>query len=162
MSRFPQLITVLLAITLVACVAENPEQVGDESDHKIVLPASVSNIQNRGDSNLEQPDRGIATLLEIDRKDLKGFVAQLKITDRQRPAKQQGDPTVNGWNVWPQASKTFVPGNEVYAGFKKTWTTAPTPEEMLSCQSQAGDWLHVEIWKLSDTKVLLKLYTDWN
>jgi hypothetical protein len=101
-------------------------------------------------------------MLEIDRKDLDAFVAQLKITERRRPAQEKGDPTKNGWNVWPQDAKTFVPTNEVYGGFKKTWNTEPAPEEMLSCQSPVGDWLHVEIWNISDKMVLLKIFTDWN
>lgn len=151
------LLTVLLASTMMA-----HSQVGDESDHKIAFPASAKNIQNRGDSNKAQPDRGIATILDIDRKDLDAFLAQLKITDRRKPAKDHGDPTKNGWNVWPNNAKTLVPGNDVYSGFKKTWATAPVPEEMLSCKSPAGDWLHVEVWGLPEGKVLLKVFTDWN
>jgi hypothetical protein len=157
MKPFRLLITAFLALLLVAC-----DQVGDESDHKIVFPASAKNIQNRGDSNKIQPDRGIATMLEIDRKDLVAFEGQLKITERRKPAKDQGDPTENGWNVWPQGAKSFVPGNKVYSGFNKTWNGVPVPEEMLSCQSTAGDWLHVEVWGLPEGKVLLKVFTQWN
>jgi len=157
MKPFLLLLVALLAVTITAC-----NQVGDESDHKIVFPASAKNIQNRGDSNRVQPDRGIATLLEIDRKDLDAFETQLKITGRRKPAKDQGDPTENGWNVWPQDAKTHVPADKVYSGFKKTWNGVPVPEEMLSCQSTAGDWLHVEVWGLPEEKVLLKVYTDWN
>jgi hypothetical protein len=152
------LLMALLSAAMTAC-----DQVGDESDHEIVFPASAANFQNRGNSRIKiLPDRGIATLVEIDRKDLDAFLAQLKISGRRKPAKEQGDPTMNGWNVWPHDARTFVPGNEVFSGFKKTWDVEPVPIEMLSCQSPAGDWLHVEIWKLSDTKVLLKLFTDWN
>jgi hypothetical protein len=151
------LLMALISVAITAC-----DQSGDESDHKIVFPASAANFQNRGNSNSFLPDRGIATLVEIDREDLDGFLAQLKINERRRPAKEQGDPTVNGWNVWPQDARTFVPGNEVFSGFKMTWDVEPVPIEMLSCQSPAGDWLHVEIWGLSNTKVLLKVFTDWN
>lgn len=152
------LLMTLLSVAMTAC-----DQVGDESDHDIVFPASAGNFQNRGNSRIRiLPDRGISTLVEIDRKDLDAFLAQLKISERRRPVKEQGDPTVNGWNVWPHGSRTFVPGNEVFSGFKKTWDVEPVPIEMLSCQSPVGDWLHVEIWNLSDTKVLLKLFTDWN
>ena len=101
-------------------------------------------------------------MVEIDRKELDAFIANLKITERRRPALAEGDPTVNGFNVWPQDSKTFVPGNKVYSGFKKTWKNDPKPEEMFSCESPAGDWLHVEVWGLSEDKVLLKIFTDWN
>jgi hypothetical protein len=150
------LITASLALLMVSC-----DQVGDESDHKIAFPASAKNIQNRGNSGSSLLDRGLATMLEIDRKDLEAFVAQLTITERRKPAQATGDPTINGWNVWPQGAKTFVPGNEVYGGFNKTWDTAPVPEEMLSCQSPTGMFLHVEVWGMQDEKVLLKLYSWW-
>jgi hypothetical protein len=152
------LLVVLFSVAITAC-----NRVTDKSDHKIAFPASATNFQNRGNSGIIiLPDRGIATLVEIGRKDLDTFLAQLKINERRRPAKEQGDPTLNGWNVWPHDARTFVPGNEVFSGFKKTWDVDPVPIEMLSCLSPAGDWLHVEIWNLSDTKVLLKLFTDWN
>lgn len=151
------LLVALLAATVTAC-----KQAGDESDHKLVFPKSAGNFQNRGNSNKTLLDRGIATLVEIDGSDLDRFVAKLKITERRKPVQNHGDPTVNGWNIWPQDAKTFVPGNKIFGGFKKTWNVEPVPVEMLSCQSEVGDWLHVEIWKLSDTKTLLKLFTDWN
>lgn len=154
--------TVFLFAALAACSSKKSTQVGNETDHRLVLPASAKNIQNRGDSTSWRADKGIATLLEIDRVDLGAFEAQLKVADRRAPAKGHGDPLVNGWNVWPQDAKSFVPGNEVYGGFKKTWTTAAVPEEMLSCQSTAGDRLHVEVWDLQENRVLLKLFTDWN
>jgi hypothetical protein len=150
------LITAFLALLIVAC-----DQVGDESDHKIVFPASAKNIQNRGNSGSSLLDRGLATMLEIDRKDLEAFVAQLTITERRKPAQATGDPTINGWNVWPQGAKTFVPGNKIFGGFNKTWDTAPVPEEMLNCQSPTGMFLHVEVWGMQDEKVLLKLYSWW-
>ena len=156
MKSFLLLIVVLIAATLTAC-----DQVGDETDHKIAFPASAKNIQNRGNSGTNLLDRGLATMLEIDRNDLDAFVAKLKITERRKPAQATGDPTINGWNVWPQGAKTYVPGNKVFGGFNKTWDTAPVPEEMLSCESPTGHWLHVEVWGLQDGKVLLKLYTWW-
>jgi hypothetical protein len=149
----------LCASVLVACEKKGN---GDESDHKIAMPPSAKNIQNRGNSDSVMTDRGIATILEFDQKDIEAFIKQLKVTKRSKPDVNVGDPTVNGWNVWPKAGQTFVPGNKQYSGFKKTWDKNPTPEEMLSCQSPAGDWLHVEIWRFSDTKLLLKIYTDWN
>jgi hypothetical protein len=151
------LLMALLSFAMTAC-----NESGDATDHKIAFPASAANFQNRGNSQIGFLDRGIATLVVIDRKDLDGFLAQLKINERRRPAKEKGDPTVNGWNVWPQDARTFVPGNDVFSGFKKTWDVEPVPIEMLSCQSPAGDWLHVEIWNLSDTGVLLKIFTQWN
>jgi hypothetical protein len=155
--KIPKLLLVVLCATIMtAC-----DQVGDETDHRIVIPASAKNIQNRGNSKVNLLDRGFATMLEIDRKDLDGFVAQLKVTERRKPALDTGDPTVNGWNVWPKGAMTFVPGNEVFGGFKKTWDAVPKPEEMLSCQSPTGQSLHVEVWGLQEGRVLLKLFTWW-
>lgn len=152
-----------LLMTLVAFLAAiSLSCVSDESDHRIDLPDSAEQIQNRGDSRRSVLDRGIATILVIDREDLEGFIAKLNVDERRKPVQANGDPTVNGWNVWPNDAKTFVPGNKVYSGFKKTWDAEVVPVEMLSCQSPAGDWLHVEVWSLSDAKVLLKLFTDWN
>jgi hypothetical protein len=150
------LLVVSIAATITAC-----DQVGDESDHELVFPASARNIQNRGNSGTNFLDRGLATMLEIDRKDLDVFVSQLKITERRKPAEKSGDPTTNGWNVCPQGAKTWVPGNKVFGGFNKTWIADPFPEEMLSCQSPTGQYLHVEIWGFPEEKVLLKLYTCW-
>ena len=152
----------LFLMALLSFATTSCDQTGNESDHKIVFPASAANFQNRGNSQIGFLDRGIATLLDIDRSDLDGFLSQLKIGERRKPAKEQGDPTVNGWNVWPHNARTFVPGNEVFSGFKKTWYVESVPIEMLSCQSPKGDWLHVEIWSLSDTRVLLKIFTNWN
>ena len=90
------------------------------------------------------------------------FLGQLRVASRSKPARTNGDPTVNGWNVWPIFSATFVPGDRVYGGLKHTWRGDATPIEMLSCASPKGDWLHVEYWKLQDEEILVKMYTDWN
>jgi len=130
-----------------------------------VLPASAANIQCRGDAErVLQPDRGACTLFEMSVDDLNSFLAQLSINSRAAPAKQgAGDPCANGWDVWPREARTWVPGNEVHGGFKPTWQGQVVPSEMLSCDSPTGDWLHVEIWKLTNgSKLVVKLYTDWN
>ena len=146
----------------VGCLQKKSSQVGDESDHGIVFPKSAKNFQNLGDSTSWLPDRGIATVFELEGEELEEFLKQLQIEDRREPIKKAGDPLVNGWNVWPQNAKSAVPGNEQYSGFKKTWKGEAIPQEMLSCGSATGDWLHVEVWKLPGETNLLKLYTDWN
>ena len=151
----------LLSVALCAAIMTACDQIGDETDHKIVFPTSAKNIQNRGNSKVNLLDRGIATMMEIDRKDLEGFVAKLKVSERRKPVQETGDPTVNGWNVWPQGARTFVPGNKVFSGFNKTWDAVPKPEEMLSCQSPTGQSLHVEVWRFPSGGVLLKLFTWW-
>jgi hypothetical protein len=101
-------------------------------------------------------------LFETDEAGARAFVHSLKVQSRKAPAKVGvGDPCENGWNVWPQDSKTFVPGNSGLAGLRKLWIGNAEPVEMLSCGSPKGDWLHVEIWKVADHRII-KIYTDWN
>ena len=101
-------------------------------------------------------------MLEIDQAELSEFVANLEIKQRFAPAKSGfANPCINGWNVWPHSARTFVPGNEDLNRLKQTWKGDAAPVEMLSCASTKGDWLHVEIWSISDG-TLIKIYTDWN
>ena len=134
-----------------------------EREHGITLPASAGNIQCRGDASRGFLDRGASTLFEMKPRDLDSFLSQLTINTRNGPAVAgPGDPCVNGWNVWPQSSPTFVPGNDVYGGFTSTWQGPAVPSEMLSCNSLVGDWLHVELWNVSTNCIVVKMFTDWN
>ncbi|HEY5911436.1 MAG TPA: hypothetical protein VJA21_12620 [Verrucomicrobiae bacterium] len=131
-----------------------------EKAHGLTLPADACNFQQRHIGGIF--DKGVLSLFEASTKDVQPFIAQLSIRSRTSPAKKGiGDPRVNGWNVWPTNSPTFVPGNDELAGLKPTWTGEATPIEMLSCGSPKGDWLHVEIWSVGN-RVVVKLYTDWN
>jgi len=133
-----------------------------EHEHGITLPASARNIQCKGDASRGFLDRGAATMFEMSTNDLPAFFAQLRVRSRSAPARATGDPTVNGYNVWPQDSPTFVPGNEQYGGFRRTWYGEAIPVEMLSCSSPKGDWLHIEIWTLGGSASIVKMFTDWN
>jgi hypothetical protein len=133
-----------------------------EHEHGLILPRSAHAIQCKGDAWHGFLDRGAATLFEMDQADLNAFVSQLRVQARTAPTSTKGDPTINGWNIWPQSARTFVPGNQIYAGFQTTWTGTATPVEMLSCSSLTGDWLHVELWKLHDDAMIVKMFTDWN
>jgi len=124
------------------------------------LPLSARNLQEIRTRGLL--DRGILSLFEIKQTDVQVFVAQLKVNSRNVPAQTvPGDPCVNGWNVWPKTSETFVPGNKELSGLKSTWIGKAVPIEALSCSSSKGDWLHIEIWSVQDYAVV-KIYTDWN
>ena len=134
-----------------------------EHDHGIRLPKSARGIQCRGDAWRGFLDRGAVTLFEMSNEDLESFLSQVRIRSRNRPAKVgDGDPCVGGWNVWPVGSPTACPGNPEYCGFRPTWRGSAVPIEMLSCHSPVGDWLHVEVWALSPTGLVVKLCTDWN
>lgn len=138
-------------------------RVRSERLHGILLPPSASGIQCRGDAWHWAPDRGETTLFEMKSADLAGFVGRLKVSSRNTPARTgPGDPTLNGWNVWPNTARSFVPGNRQYGGFSRTWTGDAVPVEMLSCASPTGDWLHVEYWKLAGDSLLVKMHTSWN
>ena len=133
-----------------------------EREHGISIPSSANHIQCRGDAWLPFLDRGATTMFEMSAKDLSAFVAQLPVDSRSAPSLRTGDPAVNGWNVWPIGSATFVPANRPYGGFRHTWRGNAVPIEMLSCSSPKGDWLHVELWNVQDGSVLVKMHTDWN
>ena len=128
--------------------------------HGLIIPSSARNFQQvRTGGSM---DHCILSLFEINSNDVQTFISQLKVRSRNSPAKPGvGDPCVNGWNVWPANTSTFVPGNEELDVLKATWTGEAKPIEMLSCSSPKGDWLHVEIWSVGDHS-LVKLYTDWN
>jgi hypothetical protein len=131
-----------------------------EKAHGLKLPASARNCQQISVGRIL--DHGVLSLFELDRGDVQQFVGQLKVGARHGPERiGVGDPCVNGWNVWPKNSTTFVPGNEEFAGLKRTWAEEAEPIEMLSCRSPKGDWLHVELWNVGKV-ALIKLYTDWN
>src|SRR2546425_6695328 len=79
-----------------------------EDAHGLKLPASARNFQQRRVGRLF--DHGILSLFEMDENEVQQFVVQLKIKSRSPPAKAGvGNPCLNGWNVWPENSATFVP-----------------------------------------------------
>ena len=140
-------ITVLSCITFVACgvgyfawLINSQSVARAQWEHGIALPASVGNIECRGDANRLVLDRGASTAFEMSAADLPAFISTLP-------------PSVS--------FNTFVPGNAQYRGFTFPWT-ATQPRQTFSCQSPKGDWLHVEIWPLESSRVGVWMYTDWN
>ena len=136
-----------------------------EYEHDIALPPSASKIQCRGDGWLRvTPLSGgfVTTMFEMSPTDQSAFLAPLHIRGRSDPSIATGDPLVNGWNVWPQKSPTFIPGNEQGGHWQQTWTGAATPVEMVSCDSPEGRFLHLEFWKLEDGSMLVKMCTMWD
>ena len=135
-----------------------------EHEHGIALPPSASKIQCRGDGWLRvTPISGgfVTTMFEMNPAEMFTFLAPLRIRSRNGPAIATGDPLVNGWNVWPQGSPTFIPGNEQGGGWRHTWIGAATPVEMVSCDSPEGMFLHLEFWNLEDGPMLIKMCTMW-
>jgi hypothetical protein len=136
-----------------------------EYEHGIALPPSASEIQCRGDGWLRvTPISGgfVTTMFEMNPADTAAFLAPLRIRSRNGPAVPTGDPLVNGWNVWPEKSPTFIPGNVQGGGWQQTWTGAATPVEMVSCDSPVGRFLHLEFWELDRGTRLIKICTMWD
>lgn len=132
-----------------------------ETAHGIKLPESASLFQQV--TCISGPDKGVVSMFQCRESDLRSFISSLRIRARFSPVVDGvGDPCVNGWNVWPKSAPTFVPGNDEFAGLKKTWKGLTVPIEMLSCDSSHGDWMHLEIWKISNNDYVIKLYTDHN
>jgi hypothetical protein len=160
-------VLIAVSVILLGIVGCGVQSSGDprkraEREQGIALPLSARSIQCRGDASRGFLDRGAAVMFEMSTNDFPSFVARLSVRSRAAPAIGAGDPTVNGYNVWPPGSPTFVPGNAQYAGFRRTWQGSATPVEMLTCSSSTGDWLHVEFWRLEGDGLLVKMYTDWN
>ena len=154
---------VLALVGLASCngPAKNPAEVVEQC-HGIKLPASARNVQHKTSGRWGFLDRGALSLFEIDQKDVQSFTALLSIKSRNSPARTgPGDPRQNGWNVWPERTATFVPGNAAYSGMRATWQGAAKPIEMLNCSSPKGDWLHVEIWSV-EHHALVKISSDWH
>lgn len=132
------------------------------AEHGIHLPPSAERIQCRGDYWKGFLDRGASAMFEMDSKDLATFLASLRVNSQTGPvSKVPGDPLINGYNVWPQGTPG-IPSNPQYGGFTRTFAGEAVPVESLSCVSPTGDWLNVEYWNLAGSKLLVKVYTDWN
>jgi len=132
--------------------------------HGVRVPLAATHIQtcySGGILALQPFDKGALCMFELPTNALPNFLAQLTVQATRLPESTSGDPCVNGWNVWPKSSKTFVPGDTALHCLKKTWRGDAKPIRMLSCASSTGDWLHVEIWEVAD-HLVIKLYTDWN
>jgi len=81
-----------------------------EKAHGLRLPSSARNCQTVRAKGMV--DHGVLSMFELNQKDLMLFTNQLIVKSTQLPTRQlNGDPCINGWNVWPTNSQTFVPGN---------------------------------------------------
>ena len=115
------ILCVMVILPLRNCTARSTGDSRERAEHEhgILLPHSASKIQCRGDGWLRvTPISGgfVTTMFEMDPAETSVFLAPLHIRSRDGPAIATGDPLVNGWNVWPQNSPTFIPGNEQSGG----------------------------------------------
>ena len=112
-------------------------------EHGLRLPASASHFECRGDAWLSIIDRGAASTFEMARTDMVSFTSQLRV-------RESGTGVVT----------SIFPGNSQYQ-VSAPWR-AGTPIATYHCQSPTGDFLSVQIWPIDDSRVGVRLYTDWN
>lgn len=93
----------------------------------------------------------------MDRSEVPSFVGRLRMTSRKLPVNNApADPiavTILGENDFFKGDGGFAPipeGNLV-------------PIESLTCDSPVrADILRVEFWELSETRVFVKIHSNWN
>ena len=110
-----------------------------EHEHGLHLPSSATSIECGGDAWIGFLDRGASSAFVMNPKELGGFMSQLKI--------QPG-------------GHSFIPGNRQYQ-LHAAWRKG-VPTSSYACDSPVGDWLHVEVWPVDETRMGVCLYTDWN
>ncbi len=79
---------------------------------------------------------------------------------RENPISQNlADPLDS--EVWPGDFRWEFTGYGYM--FQKSWTGLGVPIERWYCDSSVGaDLFHVEIWKLSTSRTLVKMNSNWN
>ena len=142
--RIIKVAAIAALVLLVVTFAFTHSSFGDprariEHEHGLHLPASAASFECRGDAWKGFLDRGAASAFVIASNDLVTFISQLKAR---------------------HGLTTFIPGNSQYQ-LDAAWRNG-TPAATYSCDSSVGDWLHVEVWPVDDTRVGICLYTDWN
>ncbi|MEO5714025.1 MAG: hypothetical protein ABIT37_11110 [Luteolibacter sp.] len=152
------LVVVLAAVIVVWKMPSSDPRIRVKAENGILLPASAAKIQCRGDAWHGFLDRNAYTVFEMERGEQADFVASLKVTGRELPLSRiPADPiavNVRGENDYFKSDA---------GSFEQTWAGDLAPLEMLSCQSPiAADWLHVEFWQISETRLLVKIHSNWN
>ena len=153
-------LAVVVLCTFIGCRTQSvstPSKVQIEELHALTLPRSARSFRTRVASRW--PDRIIVSLFAMDRADDAEFLSQLRVLREYAPVKDQGNPYVNGWNVWPTGTLTAVPGDVSIGEAPPEWREA-TPIRMRSCQG-ASEFLrlHVELWHIGSATSLVKVCT---
>ena len=71
------------------------------------------------------------------------------------------DPNLLGYGVWPHLKGSYVPSGIRGEG-EHFFDGMAIPIEMFSCESQTGDWLHVDVWQTNDGRYFMRLYTSYS
>jgi hypothetical protein len=113
-------------------------------EHGLKVPSSAYGFICRGDAWMHLfSDSGGSSAFEMARRDLPGFVSQLKV--RQSNQGRHGN---------------IFPGNSQYQ-IHRPWMSGVSMQTY-DCESPTGDSLLVQIWAIDDGHVGVLLYTDWN
>jgi hypothetical protein len=134
-----------------------------QREHGLQIPESAAFIQCRGDAWKLIIDRGALGMFTITEADLGGFLSQLTIKSRVKSTvKYEVDPSALGAPRWAPSIGTFIPSNVAGPPLQNPIGKNLQPIEAISADSSTGDWMHIELFRVDDETVLMKIYTDWN
>jgi len=98
----------------------------------------------------------------IEKVALDQVIKQLKLKERHGPLSPgSSDPNLLGYGVWPHLKGSYVPSGIRGEG-EHFFDGMAIPIEMFSCESQTGDWLHVDVWQTNDGRYFMRLYTSYS
>lgn len=125
------------------------------------LPATVWGLQCWRSPWYAFADRSAAAVFQIPPADVPALIGKLRVNERHPATVSRGDPLGSSLAYFPPAPTCFAFSPTGEPHFRVTWRGEATPVEVLSCSSDHGDWLHVEVWSVPGSG-LIKLYTDRN
>jgi len=152
----------LLGLTAIMAVVSAPTRWRFTRDHGLAVPDEVDEIRICGDPWWFPLDRGRVACLVLGEEQAKEFLSQLRPKATSDPEISFGDPAGPTSGIFPDTRRYPIPSNPQYVSLQGTWGTNAVPLKAYGCDSDRGDHLRVEHWRLANAQHLIKVYTDWN
>ena len=135
----------------------------DEKTHGISFPHSAKKFQTCVYEKSDEDSGGVATIFEIKQSELGEFMSGIEIQKFELPEKMAVPENLlsNSRKIWMKGLLTYFPDNKQEEGFKKFWKGRTFPMQAISCNSNVGEWLHVEVWRLPAQICIVKLFTKY-
>lgn len=128
-----------------------------EKSHSLALPASCTDFFSG--SYQTWTYKMTQSLFIMDANDERVLADRLMPVASYEPLATAGNPSLSGWNVWPEGTLTAVDGRFVVVGLDRVWATNAIPIRMWSCRPSPGLLLHVELWRYGSTTSVVKMVT---
>lgn len=145
-------VVLVLGVAAVFVVSRSSDRERFEDEHGVPLPASATALQVMGDASNPilrwvELDRGASSIFVIPRSDLDDFLDRFDWEEQEGPF---------GWSQ--------IPGNAQYQPDTVPWAAPAEPDEVYSTESppSSADYATVEVYRLSDDRVGVWIYSDWN